>query len=103
MKNFIVAAALLFAVLQAHAEVIAVSPTTAGGEIRLTDQQSNCPVDTRWFYTKAKGGEVFPGCWSVVGDEVLATYQNGMIRLYSLEAFTLKKPATPTKQRGQSL
>lgn len=100
MKNFIVAA-LLFAVLQAHAEVIAVSGTKAGGEIRLTNQQSNCPADERWFYTKTEGGEIFPGCWSLVDGEVLATYRNGLVRLYSLDGFILKKP--PVKPRSQSL
>jgi hypothetical protein len=102
VKNFI-AAVLLFAVLQAHAEVIAVSSTKAGGEIRLTNQQSNCPSDARWFYTTTREGEVLPGCWSMVDGDVFASYRDGSIRLYSLDAFILKKPATPAKQRGQSL
>jgi hypothetical protein len=102
MKSLI-ATVLLFAALQAHAEVFAVSPTVNGGEIRLTDQQSNCPANERWLYTKTPGGEIFPGCWSLVDGDVLATYRNGLIRLYSLSGFTLKTPSTPEKQRGQSL
>lgn len=102
MKSLI-ASVLLFAALQAQAEVIAVSGTKAGGEIRLTNQQSNCPSDSRWFYTTTKEGEVLPGCWSLVDGDVFAAYRDGSIRLYSLDAFTLKKPATPAKQRGQSL
>ena len=102
MKSLI-ATVLLFAALQAHAEVFAVSGTKAGGEIRLTDQQSNCPTDSRWFYTTTKEGEVLPGCWSVVDGDVLAVYRDGSIRLYSMDGFILKKPATPTKPRAQSL
>ena len=88
----------------AHAEVIAISSTKAGGEIRLTDQQSNCPADTRLFYTTTKGGEVMPGCWSLLDGDVFAAYRDGSVRLYSLDGFTVKqKPAAQTKQRGQSL
>lgn len=101
-KTLILLAALLCGAAQA--EVIAISSTKAGGEIRLTNDQSNCPSDSRYFYTTIPGGVVMPGCWTVVDGDIFAVYRDGGMRLYSLDAFTVKeKPAAPTKQRGQSL
>ena len=102
MKHLILLAALLCGAAQA--EVIAISGTKAGGEIRLTNQRSNCPDESRLFYTTTRTGEVMPGCWSLLDGDVFAVYKDGSIRLYSLDAFTLtQKPAAPQKQRGQSL
>lgn len=101
MKHLILLAALLCGAAQA--EVIAISETKAGGQIRLTNQQSNCPAETRLFYTTTTTGEVMPGCWSLLDGDVYAVYRDGSIRLYSISAFTIKQNAQPSKQRGQSL
>lgn len=100
MRALILLAALLAGTAQA--EVIAISETRAGGQIRLTNQQSNCPTDSRWFYTTTTGGEVMPGCWSIVDGDVLAVDRDGSVRLYSLGGFVITKER-PIKQRGQAL
>ena len=102
MRALILLAALLAGT--AHAETIAFSATQAGGQIRLTDEKSNCGPGLFFFYTTTTSGEVLPGCWKMLDGDVYAKYADGSIRLYPSDGFTMKKAAPQKqKQRGEML
>lgn len=99
------AALILLAALlagTAQAEVIASSENAAGGKILLTDAKGNC-AQGRLVMITTKTGEYMTGCWSPYDDQVFVVYSDGESRLYPMTGFTLKRTATPQKQRGQSL
>lgn len=100
MRALILLAALLAGTAQA--EVIASSENIAGGKILLTDGKGNC-AQGRFVMATTKTGEYFTGCWSTYDDQVFVVYADGATRLYPMEGFTMKRPATQQKQRGQSL
>lgn len=91
---------LAFIAGAANAEVFAIASTKAVGQIRLTNESSNCPDGSKFFYIRTADGEVLPGCWRLLDGEVLATFKDGLIRLYSLDGFTMKQTA---KSGGVSL
>jgi hypothetical protein len=101
MKNFIVAAALLFAVLQANAEVIASLPNEAGGQILLTNAKGPCKNGLLMMST-VKSGEYLQGCWSPYDEQVFVVYADGSSRMYPMEGFTLRT-RQQVKPRSQSL
>jgi hypothetical protein len=85
----------------AQAEVIASSPSKAGGRILLTDSKGNCEKG-RLVLLTTKTGEYMTGCWQPYDDQVFVIYADGDSQLYPMEAFSVRQPsAAPQKQRGQ--
>lgn len=90
MKKFLAALALV-AATAAAAEVIATAPTTAGGEIRLTDDECSDKTYGKFFaYIRTSEGEMFIGCWQTLDGDVFISFKNGRKRLYDIKGFEIK-------------
>ena len=94
---------LLLALLSvsAQAEVIATSPTTAEGEIRLTDEPCDGKRGMYFMFITVPGGNYYTGCWKLVDGDVYAVLENGVQKIYSSAGFTVRKPARA--RRGEAL
>lgn len=91
MKRLLITLAALLA-FNAHAEVFAVSKTTAGGEIKLTTLTCATNEHKRFMYVTTPSGEVFKGCWVLLDTDIYVVFDDGMERMYNARGFTLRKP-----------
>lgn len=88
MKRFI-AALVAAAVLPAYAEVVAIAPKKAGGDIVLTDVQGKCPARTKMAFARDIGGRTTFGCWTVEGYYIVVAYNDGDVLTYDVGGFTM--------------
>lgn len=74
--------------VSANAEVIAVSGTMNGGEIRLTNDKSNCPRASLFMYIRSPSGIAYPGCWELIDGDVFVKFADQTQRLYDINGFS---------------
>lgn len=88
----------------AHAEVLAVLPTSDGGQIRLTKEQNGC-VKSVFAYVLSPDGKIAKGCWEIRDGDVFVRYQDGRERLYPIGAFRPPGKTTrrPTQAKGMTV
>lgn len=81
--------ALLTLALPASAEIIAVSPNAAGGEIILTNDKGSCDDGEFIVLGRSEGGQVITGCWQFIRPYVAVTWTDGDKRLYDAGKFKI--------------
>lgn len=84
-------ACLGFVSMKANAEPVLVMDNEGGGKITLTDEREGCIPTMRIVYAYTSDGTALFGCWGLSGENVIATYTNGTVRVYPIENFTVVK------------
>lgn len=96
MKKAMACLGLAALALTARAETILVTGNNAGGEIRLTNEQSNCQPGKKLVYlTNPQTSRILAGCWTLRDGDVLVLWSDGDFRLYQLAHFV-----QPAKKGG---
>lgn len=92
MKNLIVAALsaiLMLSTAQAAdvPKILGTLKNKGGGEIVLTTEPCPNSTGTFFLFTNGDGGEIgFTGCWKYIKPYVFATYSDGTVYTYPVEA-----------------
>lgn len=109
MKTYITAVilalfSLLIIVSPVHAATFASAANGNGGRIVLTDVPAkDCGKDSFILYARASNGKVIYGCWTFREGEIVAQYDDGSVRIYDLEGWTMgEKYQDKPKQQGNS-
>lgn len=79
----------LIAPALAHADVVATSPNTGGGQIVLTDEPGKCQPGTKAMFARIPGGSAIFGCWAYNDGFVFVKYTDGDVRIYNADNFVI--------------
>lgn len=87
MKKALIAAAATLAIGSAHAEWVAKTMNTQGGEIVLTDKQLQCGKNAHAAYTHTSSGASNWGCYYIADGKVFMSWRNGAgTRIYDFDS-----------------
>ena len=71
--------------------ILATSPNASGGRIALTSEKCN---DSSYIaFSFAETGDTISGCWFSEQELVFIKWENGTVKTYPAEKFTLTKEA----------
>ena len=78
--------------------ILATSPNAVGGRIALTSEK--CNESSYIAFSFAENGDTISGCWFSEQELVFIKWENGTVKTYPAEKFTLTKEAQAA-QGGQ--
>ena len=71
--------------------ILATSPNAVGGRMALTSEK--CTEDSYIAFSFAENGDTINGCWFSEEEMVFIKWEDGTVKTYPAEKFTLTKEA----------
>ena len=95
MKKLLLAALLILSLNVSVAGVVAEVVNQGGGSIALTDIKCKNTPNTFIAYTYISNGKSLLGCWAADDYRVFVRWDDGDVRSYPLDSFSLPKNKQP--------